>query len=362
MNGLVLCGFFVMSGMTAISGAGPALSCERSTGDESRRTVHVRHLGADCSAQERERHAVASQDLMPALAEGQGLDLQGVVVTGDVSLDALPIASDEQMRDLPVTVREWFAQQDAREIRIVRGGISIQDSTVRGSVTHRNQQGYLVIAGPVTMTGTVFEGIQDWSRVIFLGPVDWSRALFVREGFFVQDRFWSGATFDRTRFNVQSRFHRTVFQETVSFREATFNGLAELLEVTFRGPTSFSGALFKQGTGFSGSHFQSESDFSRSLFEREAYFMFTVFDQRASFRGTVFRSVNSYADAEFNGTGDFATAMFERAPEFTRTKFNGERLLPSNGPSSWPAYIVVAVALIFTLLILRQAYRSRKAA
>ena len=312
--------------------------------------------------QERERQAVASQDLMQALAAGQGLDLAGVVVTGDLNLDALPIMSDEQMRDLPVAVREWFAQQDAREIRMVRGGISIRDSTVRGSVTHRGQQGYLVIAGPVTMTGTMFEGIQDWSRVIFLGSVDWSRALFAREGFFLQDRFWSGAAFDRTGFNIQIRFHRTVFQEEVSFREATFNGLAELLEVTFRGPASFSGALFKQGSGFSGSHFQSEADFSRSLFEREAYFMFTVFDQRASFRRTVFRSINSYADAEFNGTGDFATARFERAPEFTRTKFIGERLLPSTGSASWPVYLVAVVALIFTLLILRQVYRSRTAA
>ena len=91
--------------------------------------------------------------------------------------------------------------------------------------------------------------------------------------------------------------------------------------------------------------------------------MFTVFEQPALFRGAGFRSVNSYADAEFNGTGDFSTAVFEQAPEFTRTKFKGERLLPSSGSASWPVYLpvylVAAVAVIFTLLILKQTYRSR---
>jgi hypothetical protein len=91
--------------------------------------------------------------------------------------------------------------------------------------------------------------------------------------------------------------------------------------------------------------------------------MFTVFDQLALFRGAVFRSLNSYADAEFNGTGDFSTTVFEQTPEFTRTTFKGERLLPSNDSASWlvylPVYLVAAVGLIFTLLILKQASRSR---
>ncbi|CAI4031342.1 hypothetical protein DNFV4_01765 [Nitrospira tepida] len=356
-------GSVVIIWMSGLSGVGPVLSCELSVGRESQNVVYVRHLGADCSALEREQQAVASQDLLRALKDGQGVDLQGVLVTGDLSLDAVPVASDEQMRKLPVAVRDWIARQGTQDIRLVRGGIAIRDSTVRGSITHRSKQGYLLIEGPVTMAGTRFEGFQDWSRVIFLGPVDWSGAEFAREGFFVQDRFWHDATFDRTTFSGRSRFHRAHFQEAVSFREATFNGLAELLEVTFQGPARFAGARFTQGSGFSGSHFHSVADFSRSLFEREVYFMFTVFEQPALFRGAGFRSVNSYADAEFNGTGDFSTAVFEQAPEFMRTKFKGERLLPSSGSASWPVYLpvylVAAVAVIFTLLILKQTYRSR---
>lgn len=363
IRGMVQLGCLVIVGMSDVSGGVPALSCEFTTDHESQTSVYVRHLGSDCSAQAREHQAVAAHDLLQALKDGQGLDLIGVVVTGDLSFHALPLASDEQVRDLPVEVREWIAQQDTQEVRLVKGGIAIRDSTVRGSITHHSQQGYLVIEGAVIMTGTRLEGFQDWSRVIFLGPVDWSGAVLSREGFFVQDRFWRHAAFDRTTFNVQSRFHRTTFQEAASFRGAMFNGLAELLEVTFRGPAQFTEAKFKQGSGFSGSHFHSDADFSRSLFEREVYFMYAVFDRLASFRRTVFRSVNSYADAEFNGTGDFSTAVFERAPEFTRTTFKGDRLVPSNNATSWsvdlPAYLVATVALIFTLLILKQAYRSR---
>ena len=363
IQGLVQLGCLVIVGTIGLSGAVHALSCEPPGDHKSQNSVYVRHLGADCSSQVREQQAVAAQDLLQALEDGQGLDLQGVVVTGDLSLDALPIASDEQVRELPVAVREWIAQQGTQEIRLVKGGIAIRDATVHGSIAHRSRQGYLVIEGPVTMTGTKFEGFQDWSRVIFLDSVDWSGAVFSREGFFVQDRFWRDATFDRTTFNVPSRFHRTAFQEAASFREATFNGLAELLEVIFRGPAHFTGARFKQGAGFSGSHFHSDADFSWSLFEREVYFMFTVFDQPALFHGAVFRSINSYADAKFNGAGDFSTAVFEQAPEFTRTTFKGERLMPTGGSVSWPVYLpvylVAAVAVIFTLLILKQAYRSR---
>ena len=363
VKGIVQLGCFVIVETISLSGAVPALSCELSADHETQNSVYVRHIGSDCSTQEREQQAVAAQDLLQALKAGRGLDLQGVVVTGDLSLDALPIASEEQVRGLPVAVREWLAQQDTQELRLVRGGIVIRDSTVRGSMTHRSRQGYLLIEGAVTMTGTRFEGAQDWSRVIFLGPVNWSGTVLSREGFFVQDRFWHNVAFDRTRFNVQSRFHRTDFQETASFREATFNGLAELLEVTFRGPTDFTGAQFNQGSGFSGSHFHSDADFSRSLFEREVYFMFTVFEKTAIFRESVFRSLNSFANAEFKGTGDFSTTVFEQAPVFTGTTFKGERLLPSSDSSSWlvylPVYLVAAVGLILTLLTLKQAYRSR---
>lgn len=358
MRGLQLASVVIVW-LGGLGGVGPTLACDRSVGLESQRSVFVRHLGADCSPQERQQQAVAAQDLLQALTDGQGLDLQGIVVIGDLTLDALPIALDGERQKLPVLVREWLAQKDAEEIRIVKGGITIRDSTVRGSMTHRSRHGYLVIEGAVTMTGTRFEGFQDWSRVIFLGPVDWSGAVFSREGFFVQDRFVRDVLFDRTTFNVLSRFHRTVFQEAASFREATFNGLAELLEVTFRGPANFTGVQFRQGSGFSGSHFQAGADFSRSRFEREVYFLFTVFDQPALFRGAVFRSVNDYADAVFNGTGDFSTAEFGQAPGFSRTTFKGDRRLPAGKSALWPIFLVATVAVIFTLLILAQTYRPR---
>ncbi|HSE60630.1 MAG TPA: hypothetical protein VLA99_18145, partial [Nitrospiraceae bacterium] len=83
-------GSVVIVWMSGWSGAGPVLSCELSVGRESQNMVYVRHLGADCSTQEREQQAVASQDLLRALKDGQGVDLQGVVVTGDLNMDALP--------------------------------------------------------------------------------------------------------------------------------------------------------------------------------------------------------------------------------------------------------------------------------
>ena len=49
------------------------------------------HLSADCTEQEREARAVDAAQLLRAFREGKGIDLSGVVVRGDLTLDTLPV-------------------------------------------------------------------------------------------------------------------------------------------------------------------------------------------------------------------------------------------------------------------------------
>ena len=53
----------------------------------------TRHLGAGCTEQDREARAVDAAQLMQAFKEGKGIDLSGVIVRGDLSLDKLPVGS-----------------------------------------------------------------------------------------------------------------------------------------------------------------------------------------------------------------------------------------------------------------------------
>jgi len=51
----------------------------------------VRHLTGDCTLSEREAHAVTSASIMQTLRQGHSVDVVGVIVRGDLSLDDLPV-------------------------------------------------------------------------------------------------------------------------------------------------------------------------------------------------------------------------------------------------------------------------------
>ncbi|MCX5727626.1 MAG: hypothetical protein NTZ28_02080, partial [Nitrospirae bacterium] len=68
-----------------------ASNCQVETPASGPGVALTRHLGADCTEQEREARAVDAAQLLQAFREGKGIDLSGVVVRGDLSLDTLPV-------------------------------------------------------------------------------------------------------------------------------------------------------------------------------------------------------------------------------------------------------------------------------
>lgn len=207
------------------------------------------HLGAGCTEQEREARAVDAAQLLQAFKEGKGIDLLGVVVRGDLSLDMVPVGP------LPSEL-EGIKELQGREIRVIPGSLAIVDSVVRGTITHRSAQGLLVVKGPTTFSGTRFEQLVDLSRSVFIQPVTLSGAVFLQESYFVQGRFLRGMVADKTSFGPHTRFHRSLFQGPVTFQQARFNGLGEFLEVVFEKDVNLSRAYFKLGTGFPGAGFK----------------------------------------------------------------------------------------------------------
>ena len=212
------------------------------------------HLSAGCTEQEREARAVDATQILQAFREGKGIDLSGVVIRGDLSLDTLPVGP------LPSEL-EGMKELQGREVRVISGSITIVNSVVRGAIRHRSTQGLLVVKGPMTFSGTRFEQPVDLSRSVFIQPVTLSGAIFLRESYFVQGDFCATCLLRKRRLGPHTRFHRSVFQGPVTFQQSGFNGLAEFLEVVFEKDVNLSRTYFKLGTGFSGSRFSRPGGF-----------------------------------------------------------------------------------------------------
>src|SRR5262245_13097269 len=66
-------------------------NCRVETSAPGQGAVLIWHLSAGCTEQEREARAVDAMQLLQAFREGKGIDLAGVVIHGDLSLDTLPV-------------------------------------------------------------------------------------------------------------------------------------------------------------------------------------------------------------------------------------------------------------------------------
>jgi len=313
--------------------------------------LFTRHLSAGCTEQEREARAVDAAQLLQAFKEGKGIDLSGVIVRGDLTLDTLPVSQ------LPPELEEMKELQ-GREIRVVPGSMMIVDSVVRGTIKHRSVQGLLVVKGPVTFSGTRFEQAVDLSRTVFIQPVTLSAAVFLQESYFVQGRFLRDVVAEKTSFGPHTRFHRSVFQGLVTFQQSGFNGMAEFLEVSFEKDVNVSRTSFKLGTGFSGSRFQGLANFSEASFDSQAFFTFTLFDGEADFRRATFRSTADFSNAQFKGRDDFSKALFEKGSQFTNATRSAPAQAPSGGENDFVQYAVIFMLLMFGALLI--IYRIRR--
>jgi len=309
---VALCLLWLMT--TAMAGA----PCRLEQPSQPASNMMVRILVGDCSEEDRRSLAVSAEDVFTALQAGRGVELDGVMLDGDLLLDRLPLEPIPNTGQLPALVQERFDHEKVTEVRFVKGALILRHVDVPGTLaTNLVHRGYLIVQGPVLITQSTFRQSVDFSRAIFQEPVDMSETTIGFEGFFIKTIFLKQANFAYTRFGTHSRFHKAVFAGAVSFEGAEFQGLAELLEVGFHQEADFSHVRFAHGTGFSGSQFREVPNFSEATFEEGTFFRFTQFEEGARFRGGEFRKAADFTDARFGGEPDFSQVVFEEFPQFT---------------------------------------------
>jgi len=270
--------------MTTAMAGGP---CRLEQPSQTTSPMMVRILVGDCSDEDRRSLAISAQEVFVALQLGEGVELDGVTLTGDLMLDHLPLESISDKDQLSELVKERFDRESLTEIRVVKGPLILRNVEVQGIIaTNLLNRGYVIVQGPVSITGSTVQRSVDFSRTIFKDPVDFSETQIGYEGFFIQAVFLNSANFSNTAFGTHSRFHKAVFAGKAMFADALFNGISEFLEVEFLKEADFANAQFVQGTGFSGSQFHEVPNFSETTFEGETYFRFSQFENRVNFRGS----------------------------------------------------------------------------
>jgi uncharacterized protein YjbI with pentapeptide repeats len=319
----------------------------------------VAHLSGDCTRAERAAHPIASTVILDAIKKGQPVDLVGVLIQGDLSLDAVPIKTTQVPKGLSAEQQAALSRLNAEEVRLVSAPFTIRDSVVSGTVRHRSTTGTLQFAGPVDLQGTTFKDGVDLSRAMFQGAVDVSGAKFEKEAYFVQGQFAHAFVCKGTSFGPHTRFHRSQFRGAVECTGALFDGMAEFLEVTFEQSATMERVRFGSGTGFSGSRFKRQANFSDAIFSRDAFFAFAVFEGDVSFGGAQFLAGADFSDAEFKRPDDLAKARFDRPALFTRTK----RLAPEPAGGFFQSptgqYGVTAFFLLMAALLVAYALKLK---
>ena len=321
------------------------------------------HLEGLCLSKDQQAWAVNGSDIIEALNDGQDIDLQGVLVFGDVMLDQLPLQRVAEIPNLPATILAQLQQRGLDSVRVISGAVTIRDSQFEKVLASNLSQGALVILGAVDILGTTFLQSVDFSKAIFANTFVFADVHVDYEGFFIGTHFEKAVDFSRTTFGTHARFHKAVFRAPVMFAEVQFKGVAEFLEVAFQGDANFSQAKFVGGTGFSGSVFHGPVNFSGVVMKQQVYFRFSEFKQRASFRHAQFKNVVDFSNSQFDGTHDLAEAEFAIQPDFTGSTINPDIVVsrPWLGrQSKWLVFGALFLLMAASLLWLSRRRREVK--
>ncbi|MCC6140634.1 MAG: pentapeptide repeat-containing protein, partial [Nitrospira sp.] len=317
--GLVsLCALLMLCGVFQVAVAEAGCTVESSPGGAP--GPLMKHLSLDCTNADRAANAVSAAAVMKALAQGQAVDVAGVLLQGDLIFDQLPVQKSKIPQGLTPEQQAALSALNDDELRIVAGNLTIRDSVVDGALRHRSGKGTLEFEGAVDFRGTKFKDGVDLSRSVFQRGLTLDGAQFEREAYFVQGHFAQGVRCAETKFGPHTRFHRSVFRGPVECQGSLFDGMAEFLEVVCDAPVNFERARFGLGTGFSGAQFKKLANFSEAIFSKEAFFAFTVFSGEARFAGAQFLQAADFSNADFKRGDDLAKVRFDQPPLTRGTK------------------------------------------
>jgi uncharacterized protein YjbI with pentapeptide repeats len=199
-------------------------------------------------------------------------------------------------------------------------GVELNCGIVTGDlVLPRNIQ----ISGPITITNSIIKGKVTFEEVHFNNGVNFSGTCFANDVRFV------GATFRNCIFEGARFQEATFFSDTMKV-PAHFLSQADFKRTIFDKYVDFSGVVFDHGAEFSCQNIRERTK-NKSVFLGEALFNGAAFEllaqfgacefQRVEFRQATFRMEAYFGDASFGGYTNFLETIFRSHADFNNAKF-----------------------------------------
>src|SRR5438105_8523134 len=106
--------------VAALSLPGPIAwaSCQVERENTGAPAMFVRHLGPDCSKEERIAQAIRADEILWALQAGKGISVRNAVIAGDLLLTRLPSVPVASI-SLPPSVQDELARSAVTEARVI---------------------------------------------------------------------------------------------------------------------------------------------------------------------------------------------------------------------------------------------------
>ncbi len=297
------------------------------------------------------QQSLPAQQILSQIAAGQPVHYDGMAITGDLDLSALPglqVPATIVLVNCTIPDASFagvtFAQ-DALFWGSSFGNASFKKASFLGRADFSNASFH-----QASFTGCTFSQSALFDGALFENSVSFIDSSFGLDAFFNNARFLGGADFNYSDFDSYSYFAEAEFSGDAFFSDvdlsaasdfslATFSGQANFIrsrlnepyfgDAHFGGPAQFGLARFSGLSSFGGAVFADEAGFGLARFSDAAYFSGTRFQDLALFGLARFEDIVTFQEARFQGDLNFKAAtitslLFEKAelPEGSRIILN----------------------------------------
>lgn len=256
---------------------------------------------------------VPAGEILSKIKNGQPVEYDNVIVTGDLNLSNLDLSLIEE------TLHETKALRPSDKATFVNSSIRLNDSFIEGNVY---------------MNNAIFEKVVNFNATKFNRSVYFQQSRFNGPSFFWASKFNGLTHFKDSKFIGSTHFRYSKFNGNVDFTHSEFNGsadfsflrsneFADFESAEFNGPADFSWSEFNR-SNYLGSKFNAGALFWRSTFNSAAFFREVEFNEEANFLDSRFNKLADFREAKFNSIVNFESAKFKNSLSFRSTQFSND--------------------------------------
>jgi uncharacterized protein YjbI with pentapeptide repeats len=300
---------------------------------------------------------IQAEDLIAMIHANQSVELDGVVICGDLDLTTAGEADAQGIIHITAPLRltnsQFTGRVSAYDRDIPPLSVSFdQPVNLRGSTFKNLALFPLTHFNDSNFTDATFENAAEFTHAVFANDAAFDGADFRGEGEFLGVEFGGAAGFSNAHFRQDANFYGSHFSSSAFFHSADFHARADFLEAHFDreadftearygGPTVYDSSVFGEQAAFSSASFGGAATFEQSQFVSGANFREAEFLLGAAFGGATFGSDVTFEWARFSGVTEFSGVKFVgganfwhaiydgESVSFHRTEFTGDALFPS---------------------------------